>query len=105
MQLTARNARLLVALYGTDAVLEWEEDDDGKPDVGAYVMTSGGLRPAGNRGGDVTRLLETWAEAGGAGVTPGSACTTPQGDHPPTLPGRPAHSTYQTKEPKWHVQM
>jgi hypothetical protein len=29
MQLTARNARLLVALYGTDAVLEWEEDDGG----------------------------------------------------------------------------
>jgi len=29
MQLTARNARLLVALYGTAAVLEWEEDDDG----------------------------------------------------------------------------
>ena len=29
MQQTARNARLLVALYGTDAVLEWQEDEDG----------------------------------------------------------------------------
>jgi hypothetical protein len=29
MQQTARNARLLEALYGTDAMLEWSEDDDG----------------------------------------------------------------------------
>jgi len=28
MQLTARNARLLAALYG-DVMLEWQEDEDG----------------------------------------------------------------------------
>ena len=29
MQQTARNARLLMALYGDDVMLVWEEDDDG----------------------------------------------------------------------------